>query len=72
MQIYQYMNIGSAKPSRKEMQGVVHHMIDFVEPNERYSVANYKRNADICIEKILEKGKVPIVVRRNTDYISIL
>ena len=62
MQIYKYMNIGSAKPTKAEMDGIPHYMIDFVEPNERYSVAEYKRQAEECIEKVLKEGKNPIVV----------
>lgn len=62
MQIYKYMDIGSAKPTKEEMAGIPHHMIDFVEPDKRYSVADYKKQAEECIEKILKKGKTPIVV----------
>ena len=62
MQIYKYMDIGSAKPTKEEMQGIQHYMIDFVEPNIRYSVADYKRQAEECIEKVLSKGKIPIIV----------
>lgn len=69
MQIYKYMDIGSAKPSIEEMQGITHHMIDFVEPNERYSVARYKKEAIEAIKTVIKKGKMPIVVRWNTDFI---
>lgn len=69
MQIYKYMDIGSAKPTFEEMQGIVHHMLDFVYPNERYSVAEYKKQAEECIKEIITKEKVPIVVRGNTDFI---
>ena len=62
MQIYKYMNIGSAKPTVQEMQGIKHYMLDFLEPNERFSVADYKRNAEKSIDEILNKGKIPIVV----------
>ena len=62
MQIYKYMNIGSAKPSKEEMQGIKHYMLDFLEPNERYSVADYKKQSSKCIEEIINKGKIPIVV----------
>lgn len=62
MQIYKYMNIGSAKPTKEEMQEIPHYMIDFVEPNERYSVADYKRQATKHIKDIISRGKVPIVV----------
>ena len=69
MQIYKEMNIGTAKPDKKEMQGIKHYLLDFVSPEKRYSVADYKKDAKQAIKEILEKGKVPIVVRWNTDYI---
>lgn len=62
MQIYKYMDIGSAKPTKEEMQGIAHYMLDFVEPNKRYSVADYKRQATKYIKDIISRGKVPIVV----------
>lgn len=72
MQIYKYMDIGSAKPTKEEMDGIEHYMLDFVEPNIRYSVADYKKEAETCIEKILEKGKVPIVVGGTGLYVNSL
>lgn len=62
MQIYKDMNIGSAKPSLEEMQGIKHYMIDIVEPDKRFSVAEYKKQAEQAIEEILLKGKMPIVI----------
>ena len=72
MQIYKYMDIGSAKPTKEEMDGIKHYMLDFVEPNIRYSVADYKKQAEICIEQILEKGKVPIIVGGTGLYVNSL
>ena len=69
MQIYKYMDIGSAKPTKEEMSGINHYMIDFASPDQRYSVAEYQKDATEAIEQILKNGKVPIVVRWNTDYI---
>ena len=62
MQIYKDMNIGSAKPTEKEMNGIKHYMIDIVSPDERFSVAQYKKQAENAIQDILDKGKMPIVV----------
>ncbi|MBR0426694.1 MAG: tRNA (adenosine(37)-N6)-dimethylallyltransferase MiaA [Clostridia bacterium] len=62
MQIYKDMDIGSAKPSIEEMQGIKHYMIDIATPNERFSVAEYKKLAESAIDEILSKGKIPIVV----------
>lgn len=62
MQIYKDMNIGSAKPTIEEMQGIKHYLIDVVNPNERFSVAEYKRQAEKAIENIIAKRKIPIIV----------
>lgn len=72
MQIYKEMNIGTAKISEKEMQGIKHYMIDFLSPNERYSVSAYKKQAEKCIEDILNKGKNPIVCGGTGLYIDSL
>ena len=62
MQIYKDMTIGSAKPTKEEMQGIKHYMIDAVNPNERFSVAEYKIQAEKAIEEIIRNNKIPIVV----------
>lgn len=72
MQIYKYMDIGTAKPSKEEMQGIKHYLLDFVEPNQRYSVAEFKKDAEKAIEKILAKGKTPIVVGGTGLYVDSL
>ena len=72
MQIYKEMDIGTAKPTIEEMQGIKHYMIGIISPNERYSVADYKKDAKRAIKEILEKGKVPIVVGGTGLYIDSL
>ena len=72
MQIYKDMNIGSAKPTIDEMQGIKHYMIDIVPPDERYSVAEYKKQAEQAIEEILQKGKTPIVIGGTGLYANSL
>lgn len=72
MQIYKDMDIGTAKPTIEEMQGIKHYMLDFVSPDERYSVADYKKQAKQAIRKIIEKGKVPIVVGGTGLYVDSL
>ena len=62
MQIYKDMNIGAAKPTTQEMQGIKHYLIDTVKPDERFSVAEYKKQAETAIEEIISKGKMPIVI----------
>ena len=72
MQIYKDMNIGTAKPTIEEMQGIKHYLIDCVSPDERYSVADYKKDAKKAIKEIIEKGKMPIVVGGTGLYIDSL
>ena len=72
MQIYKDMNIVTAKPDQQEMQGIKHYFLDFVEPNQRYSVADYKKDAENAIEDILQKGKVPIIVGGTGLYVDSL
>ncbi len=72
MQIYKDMTIGTAKVTPDEMQGIPHHLIDFVSPDVRYSVADFKDDALKAISEILEKGKVPIVVGGTGLYVDAL
>lgn len=72
MQIYKYMDIGSAKPTKEEMQGIPHHMIDVVDPKEEFSVALYRQMAVECIDGIIKRGKMPIIVGGTGLYINSL
>ena len=72
MQIYKDMDIGSAKPTKEEMQGIKHYVLDEVEPTKRFSVAEYKIKAEEAIEEILKKKKVPIVVGGTRLYANSL
>ncbi len=72
MQIYKEMNIGTAKVNKKEMQGIQHYLVDFISPDRRYSVSNFKKDAEKEIEAILAKGKTPIVVGGTGLYIDSL
>ncbi len=72
MQIYKYMNIGTAKPTAEEMQGIKHYLLDVAMPDETFNVAKYKELATDAIEEILSKGKVPIVVGGTGLYINTL
>ena len=69
---YKDMSIGTAKPTVEEMQEIKHYLIDFVEPNRRYNVAEYKEDAEKAIEEILEKGKTPIIVGGTGLYVDSL
>ena len=72
MQIYRGMDIGTAKPTPEEMQGVPHHMIDIADPAENYSVSRYAAQAAACVDDILARGKLPIVVGGTGLYIDSL
>lgn len=72
MQIYKEMDIGTAKPTKQEQKEAVHHLIDFIEPDKRYSVADFKKDATNEIEKILKKGRNPILVGGTGLYINSL
>lgn len=72
MQIYKGMDIGTAKPTEEEMSGIKHHLIGFVSPEERYSVADFKNDAKNKIKEILNNGKFPIIVGGTGLYIDSL
>lgn len=72
MQIYKDMDIGTAKPTKEEMQGIQHYLLDYVSPEERYSVAQYKQDAKNAIKEILAKGKTPIIVGGTGLYVDSL
>ena len=72
MQIYKYMNIGTAKPSSEEQQGIVHHMIDVAEPDEDFSVSRYCEMATPIVEDILARGKTAVVAGGTGLYMDSL
>ncbi len=72
MQIYKEMDIGTAKVTKQEMQGIKHYLIDIIPPTQRYSVANFKKDAKDAIKEILKKGKTPIIVGGTGLYLDSL
>ena len=70
--IYKYMDIGTAKPSVSERQGVPHFGIDLVEPGERFTVADWKVYAEEKIKEIVQRGHIPIIVGGTGLYIDAL
>lgn len=72
MQIYTGMDIGTAKVTEAEMQGIPHHMIDIASPFEPYSVSRYVHEAGACVDDILARGKLPIVAGGTNLYIDSL
>ena len=69
MQIYKHMNIGTAKVTEEEAQGIRHHMLDIVMPGEVYSAARYGEEAYKCVEDILNRGKNVIICGGTGLYI---
>ncbi|MCL2226027.1 MAG: tRNA (adenosine(37)-N6)-dimethylallyltransferase MiaA [Oscillospiraceae bacterium] len=72
MQVYEHMDIGTAKPSKAEMLGITHHLLSIVPPWEDYSVARYISDATECIDDILSRNIVPILVGGTGLYIDSL
>lgn len=72
MQIYKGMQIATAKPTIQEMQGIKHHLIDFLQPDQTYSVAMYVNDAKKCINDIHSRGKLPFVVGGTGLYVDSL
>jgi tRNA dimethylallyltransferase len=71
-QVYKYMDIGTAKLSEDEMQGIRHYMIDEVTPDMDFSVAHFKERAELYIKDIGERGKLPIITGGTGLYINSL
>ena len=72
MQIYKGMDIASAKPTAEEMQGIPHHLIDFLDRDVTFSVADYVKLANEKIEEVLSRGRLPIIVGGTGLYIDSL
>lgn len=72
MQIYKYMNVGTAKPTLEEMGDVKHHLVDIIFPDEEFSVAVFRNMAEECIDDILSRNKLPIVAGGTGLYINSL
>ena len=72
MQVYKFMDIGTAKPTLGEMQGVPHHMIDVADPGEDYSVSRYCKDAAPIVEDIVSRGKTAIIAGGTGLYMDSL
>jgi tRNA dimethylallyltransferase len=71
-QVYKYMDIGTAKPTKREMKKIAHHLIDIVYPDERFTAADYGRKARGVIKEIIRRNKQPIVVGGSGLYLKAL
>ena len=72
MQVYRHMDIGSAKITKEEMEGVPHYLVDMLEPEEEFNVVRFQQMAEEAAERIWEKGKIPLVVGGTGFYIQAL
>jgi tRNA dimethylallyltransferase len=72
MQIYKGMDVGTAKINDEEKQGIIHHMIDLIYPDENYSVSDFKTEAEKNINEILSKGKTPVIAGGSGLYVNSL
>lgn len=72
MQIYKYMDVGTAKIMEDEMQGIKHHMINIVNPDEEYSVSDYAKEAKAIIDDMHKKNMIPIICGGTGLYIDAL
>lgn len=72
MQVYRGMTIGTAAPTAEETEGIPHYMIGVADPREPYSVARYAEEAGACVDNILARGKLPVVVGGTGLYMDAL
>ena len=72
MNVYKMFNIGTAKPTQDEMQGIKHHLIDVAEPTDNFSVGDYKDLALPILENLIKKGKIPVICGGTGFYINSL
>ena len=70
MQLYKYMDIGSAKPTAEELSQVPHHLVDLIDPADAFSVAEYQKLAREAIEDIFTRGKVPVIAGGTGLYLN--
>jgi len=70
MQIYRYMDIGTAKPTMEERRGIPHHMIDIVDPDEEFNAALFQRGAKEAIRRIAERGRLAILAGGTGLYVN--
>ena len=72
MQVYRYLDIGTAKPTREERQQVPHHLLDIVDPDELYNAGRFEADADACITDLCSRRKLPIIVGGTGLYLKSL
>lgn len=71
-QVYRYMDIGTAKPDRETLTQIPHHLIDMIDPDQRYSAAQFRSDALRCIDEITRRNKIPLLVGGTMLYFRAL
>ena len=71
-QVFKYLNIGTAKPSKEQLQKFPHHLLDFLDPSENYDISLFEKDAERIIDQIHKKNKTPIVVGGSGLYVKAL
>ncbi len=71
-QIYKFLDIGTAKPTKKQRERVLHHLLDLVKPDQRFSAADYAKVAKKKIREVVNKGRIPVVVGGSGLYLRAL
>ena len=69
-QVYKYLDVGTAKPSKTEQQKIKHHLLDIVKPNENYSAGNFCGDVEKIVAKLMQNNKIPIIVGGTGFYIK--
>ena len=72
MQVYRGMDIGSAKITEEEMQGIPHELIDIIDPSEEWNVVRFQREAKAAVQRITARGRLPVLVGGTGFYIQAL
>ena len=72
MQVYKYLNIGTAKPSQDELSAVKHHLIDIIEPDKKYSAADFRDSAETLVMQLTQSGIMPLLVGGTGLYYNAL
>lgn len=72
MQVYRYMDIGTAKITQEEMQGIKHYLINCIDPTENYSVSEFQKMANSAVTEIISQNNIPIVAGGTGFYINAL
>jgi tRNA dimethylallyltransferase len=71
-QVYKYLNIGTAKPTQKELDEVKHHLIDIIKPDETFNAGLFSKKSDLIIRKLHKQGKIPIISGGTGLYVKAL